>query len=282
MAVCLSAFGGSWQKNAEKAEYTPEQMLENGIVKLRQAESMHANLEMELEIKVFGFPMSAEASMDMVSFRSPMKLKTNVHLDMGLLGETEVENYACGKDDSYLLYTRDKKNWSVEETTAEELYKYDGQSMMQKYLEQIEELKEQGQEKLQGRSTYKYTGVIRKEGLQKILLDTGLVEHLATVMQGSVLKPVGTVLGQQEKIQALMKKAEDLQVNLWIDEQTGFPLQCSMDVTEMLSDAFGKLVQSSSGGSNKNIWSGLKLAGAQIVIQCGEYDNAQEFSMPVE
>lgn len=295
MAVCLSAFGWNWKSTqktgstsqnteytSQNKKYTPQQMQENGMDKLKTAQSLHASLEMELEIKIFGFPMEAKASMDMVSFQSPYKLKTDVNLDLGLLGETQALNYACQKDDFYLLYTKNKKGWNVEETTASELYKYDGQRMMQTFLEQIEELTEQGTEKLQGRSTYKYTGIIRWEGLQKILLDTGLVDHLATVMQGSVLKSVGNVLGQQEQIKALMKKAEDLEVTLWIDEQTGYPLQCSMDVTEMLSDAFGKLVESSSDNTGTKKWSGFKLTGAEIVIQCGEYNQAQEFTMPIK
>lgn len=281
MTVFLAAFTWNRQGNmVVQAQMTPQDSVEAAIEKLEQAESMRANLVMDLGVEVLGLEMDAQASMDLVTFASPLRLKSDVSLDLGFLGDGQAETYACEENGKYFLYTKNRKRWTKQEVEASELSKYNGQLMMKTYLEQIEELEAQGKETLRKRETYKYAGVIHKDGLQKILLDAGCLELLAESFQGSVLKPVGTLLTQEEKTKALMKKAEDMEVTVWIDAQTGYPVQCSMDVGRMLSDAFGKLTGGSeSKNSRKDIWSRVEITRAEIVIRCSEFNDAEEFEI---
>lgn len=264
-----------------KAKQTEEEVLENALKKLEQAESMQADLTMDMEVEVFRFKLNAGASMEMVTFRSPLKMKSELELDMGLLGENEISVYAGEQGKGYQLFIEDGNGWKQQEVASSRLLRYNGQQLMKTYLEQIVELKAAGREKLASGEAYKYVGVVRGDGLSTILLDTGLLEVTGELFQGTMLKGFGTLLEQREKIAAMMETAEDLEVVLWVDADTGYPVQCTMDITKMLSDAYRRLINSSTGKS-KSFLSKIEITETKIVIRCSNYNSAEDFSIPAE
>ena len=181
------------------------------------------------------------------------------------------------ENEKYYLYTKEEKKWVKEEITFAEWNCFNGQYLASVFLEQIEEPKLQGTQKVNGKSAYKYNGVIKKEGLQKIILDAKCLELLAKGFQGGLLKTVGSLLTQEDKISSLTEKSEDLKVSVWIDKETGYPILCAMDVGEMLNDSFGRLTgrigsEEDKSTSNKvSLWSGVMITEAKIMIQCGEF-----------
>lgn len=305
IAVCLAVFTGKGQEEAEAYQAEGVKLFsENGNVsdreegtlaekavsaaleKLNQAKSMQSGFVMDMGIEVFHLKMDAVASMDMTAFRSPMKVKSDIDLELGILGDTQLQIYALEQDDKYLIYLKDEKGWSRQETDAAGLVCYDGQKLMAAYLEQLEELEEAGTERLSGGMAYKYTGVVKNDGLQKVLLDTGSLKLLPILLkQHKLLKPLGTLLEQQqEQLPDMLKKAEDMQVTLWIDADTGYPVQCSMDVTRMLSEALELIANNASASSKSNteILSQLNITRTEITIQCSEFNAAEDFEIPRE
>jgi len=257
LAMSLTAFG--WDRQ------------EKAIEKLTEAESMRAVLKMDMELNAFGIPLAAEACMDMKTIESPLKLSAQSKVDLGILGEVDFQHYVCKKDGKYLLYTKNKKDWAVREIDASDLGAYNGKFLMQTWMEQIEDLEEEEKVTLQGRTMYRYKGVVKKEGLKKMLLDTGCIRTLSESLSGSTLKSLGNIFDQKEKIEKMMDQAEELPVTLWIDEKTGYAVQCVMDVTNMLSDAFGQLV-SSKGRVAAGVWSKVEIEKVEILIQAGEFN----------
>lgn len=280
--IWLSGFsqGSISYAQEQKAE---EEMLKLALEKLESAESMRSSLVMDMDIEVFRLRTGIEASMDMVSFRSPMKIKSEINLDMGLLGNTELEAYATEQDDKYQLFVKGAGGWKAGEAGLSEVLKFDCMELVKVYLEQIEELEVTGTKMLNGKKAYQISGVVNSDGLKKVLIDTGSLQILSALFQNSILKSLGGFLSQEEEVAKMIQLAEGMEVMLWIDAQTGYPLQCTMDITEMMSDAYELLtpkVTSGSGKSEKDIWSQIEVTKTEIVIKCSQFNTVKDFAIP--
>lgn len=273
---------------------TAEEKVGQALDKLQRAESMETTLTMDMEMKLLWMKMSAQATMDMVTIKDPMKIRAEMTLDLGWLGSSELQVYAYETKDAYQLLLYEGKKWSGEAVASEKLKRYDGKKMMETYLEQIDELCKVGEDKLDGSVADRYTGVIHSEGLEKVLLDTGSVEMLLSVLEQDMLKPVGEYLRKNEElIPQLMNRAEDMTVTLWIDQKTGYPMQCSMDITRMVCAAMEEFQKADSGGSGNakkgliqkataNLWSNIEITQVQVMIQCGDFNQVEDFVIPKE
>lgn len=279
----IGNWNGQSRVQARAQSTAEEKVLENALGMLDKAESMRTSLSMDMEVKVFWLKTGFEASMDMVSVDSPVKLRSQASLDLGFLGDVELENYVIEQNGGYQLLHKDKDEWKPQEITQAQLYQYDGRQTVQVFLEQIGEIRAAGMGKVDGKKAYKYTGVVQGDGLQKILIDTGSLETLSALFQDSVLNSLGTFLEQEQEIGELLKTAGDLDVSLWIDARTGYPLQCSMDVTEMMGDAYEQICSEvASGGkkTEKDLLSRIEIAETEIVIKCSDFNEAEEFVVP--
>lgn len=285
LPVVIIWFSGFCQGGISYAQEqkTEAEILELALKKLTSAESMRSSLVMDMDIKVFRLRTGIEASMDMVSFRSPMKIKSEINLDMGLLGDTELEAYATEQDHKYQLYVKGAGGWKAGETDLSEVLKYDGMELVKVYLEQIEDLELKGTKMLDGKKAYQISGVVKSDGLKKILIDTGSLQILSTMFQNSILKSLGGFLSQEEEVAKMIQLAEGMELTLWIDAQTGYPLQCTMDITKMMQDAYDLLtpkVTKGSGKSEMDIWSQIEVTKTQIVIKCSQFNAAEDFTIP--
>ena len=259
-----------------KRKVTAQDVMDFSVKKLEQVNSMQAGMVMDLGIEVIGIELGAQASIDMLSSQSPLQLQTVVGVDMGFLGANQAVTYGCETEGEYYLYRKNKDRWVKNQVKEAELARYNGKELILTWMEHIEEPKVVGVEQMDGQKAYRFTGVIGKEGLQAVLVDAGCLELLAEGFEGKLLSTVGSLLLQEDKIDALMQKAEDMPVEIWIDAQTGYPLQCTMDVGEMLNDSFGRLTgritEKGSKSSRMDIWSGVEITKANIVINCGEFE----------
>ena len=264
----------------QKAE---EEILELALEKLTSAESMRSSLVMDMDIEVFRLRTGIEASMDMVSFRSPMKIKSEINLNMGLLGKTKMDAYATEQDGTYQLFVKGAGGWNAGEAALSEVLKFDGMELVKVYLEQIEELELIGTKVLNGKKAYQFSGVVKSDGLKKVLIDTGSIRILSTLFQNSILKSLGGFLAREEEVAKMIQLAEGMELTLWIDAQTGYPLQCTMDITEMMRDAYDLLtpkVTKGSGKSEKDIWSQIEVTKTEMVIKCTQFNAAEDFTIP--
>lgn len=280
--IWLSGFnqGSISYAQEQKAE---AEILELALEKLTSAESMRSSLVMDMDIEVFRLRTGIEASMDMVSFRSPMKIKSEINLDMGLLGNTELEACATEQDHKYQLFVKGAGGWKAGEANLSEVLKFDGMELVKVYLEQIEDLKLIGTKMLNGKKAYQFSGVVKSDGLKKVLIDTGSLQILSALFQNSILKSLGGFLTQEEEVAKMIQLAEGMELTLWIDAQTGYPLQCTMDITEMMRDAYDLLtpnVTKGSGKSEKDIWSQIEVTKTLIVIKCSQFNTAEDFTIP--
>ncbi len=274
-------------------EKTAQEEVEAALTKLQRVESMEATMTMDMEVELLRLKWSAQTTLDMVTFRDPMKIRADMMMDLGLFGSSELQVYARETEEAYQLFVNDGKRWNDQEVQADQLKRYDGKKMMETYLGQLENLVKDGEEKLFGGMADRYIGVVHNDGLKKVLLDTGSVEMLLKFLEQDMLKPIGQFLRRNEEmIPELMDRAEDMEVVLWIDRKTGYPVQCSMDITRMVNAAVEKFLEADadgekSGGSflrkaTTKFWSQVKFTKTQILIQCEDFNNAEDFQIPME
>lgn len=285
--------GPAKEQLAQNVEKGKTQQPENGsvqeavfqsLMKLEQAQSVQSDLVMDMDVKVFGFPMEFSAAMDMTAFRDPLKIKSDMEMDLGLLGDTQMQVYAGEQNGKYRLYVKESDGWKISEVEAKDLGRYDGLSMMKTYIEQTSELTAAGTDELPGGEAMKYTGVVHGEGLEKVLFESGSMKLFAGLLKQNMLKPLGNKLEQEEeKLPGLLKNAEDMKVTLWIDKKTGYPVQCSVDITDMLSEALTLIQEEAADGKEgTDLTSQIRLTGTTITVRCSDFNEAEDFVIPKE
>ncbi len=280
MLVCLTEGNQSVQAQAAVRK-TEEKMLQIALERLETAESMHSDLTMDMEVKVFGLKTGMEATMDMTSFRSPVRLKADISLDLGILGSTNLEVYAKEQEESFRLYLKDGGGWRAGTVEASQLCRFDGRQLMQVYLEQIENLKLADAGTLNGKKVYHFTSVVQSEGFKELLVDTGSLRLLSALFGDTMLSSLGNLLSQEDEVSALMDRVQDIKADLWIDAGTGDAVRFSMDITEMLRDAYDMLFGTGdSDKSGNGIWSKIEVTKTELVLNCSEINEAEEITIP--
>ena len=274
--------------------YDSQKLLSGALSNLKEAESLHTTLDLDLTVKVYGLPLSAQAVFDMTVFHSPLKLRADTTLDLGLFGRTSLQAYARQTKDAYQLFFQKDSAWQSATVADAELEKYDGGRMMEACLTKLDQLTFSGKEWKSGKILNKYTGILRHEALQELLLDIGSIDLLADLLKKyDALESMGTLLLENKSyIEELMKTSQDLDVALWIEPETSYPVQCQMDITQMLNEALEILKKqlpeentSHSKGlflRNRSPWSSLKISDAEIAIFCDSFNSAEDFSIPVK
>ena len=269
-----------------------ETEVEDALEKLKKVKSMETTLTMNMDAEVLKLKLSASAAMDMVSFSDPLKVKADMTVDLGWLGSSDFQAYAYETEDNCRLYLKKGRRWVGEEVEADQLKRYNGKQMIETYLEQLDELVKEGEDDLGTGKAYRYKGVIHNTGLENVLLDTGCIEMLLTLLEQDMLKPLGSFFRKNEElIPELMRRAEDMEVLLWIDQKTGYPVRCSMDITYMVNAALEEFVQADSSEDTKGkkgflqkakskLMSTIQVPSTQIVINCGAFNEAEDFQIP--
>ncbi len=278
--VAKTVSGRETNESAAKAYFR------QSMDRLEQSSEIQADASLGLKLAVLGLEVAGEAKLSLVSMQeskatstaSGRKIYAQMSADMGILGTAQATTYGYMTGEGTVLYEKEDNNWHSRTVDSGEFARYDGQQMVLTLMEQIEEPTLLGQVALESGKAYLYKGIISKKGLGKVLVDSGFVGLLAEGFGNSALRPVGEMLGREDDIRALAAKAEDLPVYLWIDKQSGYPVQCAMDVGKMFNDALGKLRtagneqntqnQSGSSAGKRTIWSWVEVTQAQIVIQC--------------
>jgi len=279
---CLQPMKVQCAQSKKKTVLTAEDTISDAIRKLEDAQSVHSNVTMKMEVEAFGLNLDTQADLDLIAFRNPYKIKSESHLDMGLLGEKEWTVYATQKGKDYQLYEKNGRKWNVQEAKAKDLLKYDGRNMMKIYLSQIKELQEKGEERLDDSTVIKYTGFIQSDGLKKILLDSGSIDLVGKLFQNSLLKAFGSLSEQKEKVASMIEGTKDLGVTLWIEKDSGYPVRCKMDITESINGAYKELTEGLPSEKAKKVAEKIVIKKTEIVIDCDDFNEAEDFELPVK
>ena len=268
----------------EKIKRSPEEAIAAAAMHLASVESLDASITVDLGIKVLGQKFDAKALMDMTTFQSPMKMKADLSLDLGILGTNKMQIYAREQDEKYGLYLYSGGKWTKQEVQSMDLKKYNGQKIMNIYLDKIGDLKEDGTEELDSGSADKYSGVIHGDTLTEVFQNSGISDSMNALMANDVLKPLGALMqNHEEMIREIFENAEDIPVSIWIDSETDYPVQCSMDITDIVSRIFDEINKNTTDKvSTANILSEIDISGTNITVECSNFNSSEDFTIPAE
>lgn len=242
---------------------TPAEAVAAAMERMAEVKSVDAVMEMEMEMTAGEESLRMTTTMDMTTFLDPLKLRADMTISMGELGSMDMAVYAQGEGEQYTMYVYDGTAWTAQSVALSALEQYSAQSSMDIYMSGAVDFTEDGSETLSGRTADKYTGVIRGESLEEVLSASGAVDSLESAMgsDASTLADLYTDLG-------------DLPVTVWIDQESGYPVRFSMD----MSDIMEKLVS----GLGEAAEIGLQVTGMTLEVTYDNFDQASDFAIPEE
>ena len=116
----------------------------------------------------------------------------------------------------------------------------------------------------------------------ELFANSGISDSMNALMANDVLKPLGALLNNHEELIAeIFENAQDIPVSLWIDTSSGYPVKCSMDITDIVSRVFTEINKNSTDKvSTANILSEVSISKTNITVECKNFNESEDFTIP--
>ncbi len=256
LTVSMAACGGGKESTEDK--------IKAALEKVNAVESMDATMVMEMDMSVMDQSIETDTSMEMSCFTDPMKMKADMTMSMGPLGEVSMSIYAAADDESCTVYLFDGSNWTSESTDISALEQYDAQQSIDLYLSSGTSYTHAGSEQINGVTADKYTGVIRGDAMEEVMEASGAMEGLEDSM------------GELMDVSELYSDLGDLPITVWIDQATGYPVRYHMDMTAVMQNMMKKALADIEDGDL------MTIDKVEISMDCGNFNSVADFEIPAE
>lgn len=261
LTLSMTACGGTENKDNSSGD------IGTAMEKLNAVSSLDATMVMEMNMSVMEQVMETKTTMNMSCFNDPMKLKADMTMDMGDLGSVDMSMYASMDGDTYNMYLYDGTNWTTQAVDVSYLQQYDAKESMNLYLESGDDYTLAGTEEINGSTTNKFTGVIRGEALEEVLAASGATSNLEASVGDLDLASLYSDLG-------------DLEITVWVDQESGYPVRYAMDMTQMMQGMMDKILAASAEGEDTSGM--LTVDKVNMVMDCFNFNSAADFEIPAE
>lgn len=261
LTLSMTACGGTENKDNSSGD------IGTAMEKLNAVSSLDATMVMEMNMSVMEQVMETKTTMNMSCFNDPMKLKADMTMDMGDLGSVDMSIYAAMDGDTYNMYLYDGTNWTTQAVDVSYLQQYDAKESMNLYLESGDDYTLAGTEEINGSTTNKFTGVIRGEALEEVLAASGATSNLEASVGDLDLASLYSDLG-------------DLEITVWVDQESGYPVRYAMDMTQMMQGMMDKILAASAEGEDTSGM--LTVDKVNMVMDCFNFNSAADFEIPAE
>lgn len=261
LTLSMTACGGTENKDDSSGD------ISTAMEKLNAVSSLDATMVMEMNMSVMEQPMETKTTMNMSCFNDPMKLKADMTMDMGGLGAVDMSMYAAMDGDTYNMYLYDGSSWTTQAVDMSYLQQYDAKESMNLYLESGDDYTLDGTEEINGSTANKFTGVIRGEALEEVLAASGATSNLEASVGDLDLASLYSDLG-------------DLEITVWVDQESGYPVRYAMDMTQMMQGMMDKILAASAEGEDTSGM--LTVDKVNMVMDCFNFNSAADFEIPAE
>lgn len=247
----------------------PAAVIQSALEKLNAAESLEADVQLELGLSVVGISVEAQGDGSLSYFSDPMKLKAEMEVSMGALGSNAMNLYAVQEGDRCATYTWNGSDWTAGSVEADELRQYDAKASMGVFLEYGEDFVRTGREEINGALADQYTGVIRGEALKEVLdtsAVTGSMEALSGELDGD---------GRYDEL-------GEASVRVWVDRESGYPVRYNVDMTAVLQALMERSMKDSAGEGDMDLTGMASVDKAVVTMDCRSFNAAADFTVPEE
>lgn len=184
-------------------------------------------MDMQMEMSVEGQDVSVGMQMKMTCFAEDQKIKADMKVEMAGVSE-EMLMYAEQVGEGYCTYLQQDGKWikmtipNIDDLKSS----INGQDLNKKLvLDNAESFKQAGRERVKDMNTYVLKGKVSGKSLLDII---------TAVYAGDVAYQTAF-----SEYFALFEEAGDMDVTVWVDEKTYFPVQYTIDMTDMINTMVG-------------------------------------------
>lgn len=228
--------------------------------KMNKAESYHADMELNINMDIAKETVKMDLESKMVIFTNPYKGKMTMDINPDTTNAEKTELYITKNKDHYLIYKGIDKEWSKEELEEETFEAtYNTQADINVYIAEKESfiVKEQIEE--EGRAIVVLEGKLTKDALHMIINNIDLS------------------LKRSE-----LNDTEDIPVILYVEEATSLPVRISIDLTKIMQDIMGSLIQELIVDIPDEEVISLQVTNSVMTINYSHINNAEDFEIPEE
>lgn len=262
VALALLGCGGSKEE--------AKQMLVDAQEKMKDVQSMDFSMNMEMDLEAVGQQVAMKISGDMSIIEDPVQAKMVLQIDVGEGAET-MELYAKQDGDQITMYSGTGTNYSKQVLTLPEfesqIAQYDANQNIEKYIEMFSDIEHGGSETYNGKSCTKVVGIVSGEKFQEVLNTTG-----------SGLDSLEDAGLSSEQLQSIFSGIDDLEINIWIDNETGYIAGYEMDMTKMLQQVYDNLMDSLMGDSGISVEAKINKMSIEMTME--NINNVEEIEIP--
>ena len=263
LALALLGCGG----NKEEAK----RMLEEAQQKMADVKSMEITMNMDMDMELLGQKMVMNMGGNMSMINAPVQMKLDMKVDAGE-GAQQVQLYAKQEGDVITMYSGAGSAWTKQELTVPEFEKqiaqYDANQSVEQYIEMFSDIKMGKNESFNGKDCTRIIGIISGDQLRDALNmagNTGL-ENLEDSGMSS------------EDIKGLFEGVDDLEMSIWIDNESGCIVGYEMDMSKLLEQVFQNLMKKMSESSGMSIE--VKINKMRIEMAIENIDGVEEIVIP--
>lgn len=223
--------------NGGSADLSPDQVVAKAQENTAKAKSLSyiMTMDMSMSISANGEDMTMDmaTTMEADMINDPLQLRIDTTMDMGEMGgSAQVMMYSEEKDGTITLYASEDggESWVPQVVDQETLAQYDAAQGLELYTDLLTDIKEAGEETINGIATTQYTGVIRSTDMADVIRASGAAESFAT-------------LGlSEDNLDEMVADLGDMTFSIWIDKEKVLPVKYSFDMSDIMNSLTTKLM----------------------------------------
>ncbi len=252
----------------KNTKLTVEDIISDSIANAGDIESYDLNLDINSPMTFMGFPVTFTSVTTGTAFINPMKMMTETQSVVKNVSKTNSISYMEKSGDSMYVYSKlNNDDWKKQEIGSKS-NQFNVLDMVSLCLESIENLDLGEEDEVDGEGTYVIEGSISGESMEKIVKQSGLLNNLSSLGGGADVD-----------LEGIYDDLGDMNLKLWIQKDTFYPVQYEMDMTEIVIKIFDRMKEAGTSPSGAML-NNLKVKSFNIVTKLSNFNNAEDFDIP--
>jgi|GEM_PF-4150622 len=251
-----------------KDQLTAEDVIAYAIENSASIKSYDLNSDTNSSMTYLGFPITYTVASKGTAFVEPMKMMTKSTAVVRNFSTTNSEYYMEGVGNTVYWYSRTNNGeWTKQENNGEN--RLNILKMILLCLNSIENMSKSN-DMVNGNNAYRIDGMVSGASVENIVNQSGLVNSLSSMGGGAEIDMTGVFQGLQ-----------DMSITLWIDENTYYPVQFTMEITEISKRILDRM-KASGTMPNGSMLRNVQIVTYETLTTLTNFNNASDFQIPSE
>jgi len=267
-SVMVFSIAGCGKNVSGVSAEAQESKVAEASIKMKEAKSMKGNMQMDVKMSAEGETMDMTSVSDMVMFNDPLKMKMDMTTEV--MGEKMTMQYYMQKNDNGtvdMYYGSDDLGWMKQNVDMSYVEELNGNADY--YLKYAEDFESAGEEEINGETTEKFVGVIKAEDINEVFENTNL-DSLITSTGGDI-----------SDVKKIFEGLEDIPMTIWISNESGYPVQYDMDMTQLMQIVMDNTMAQYAEASGEEIPE-ITIENVKMLMNYGDFNEVDDFEVPAD